>query len=97
MMNKITIALVAFSLSGCGVFQDHIQPIKTEYKVVIPEDKYFTCDVTKLPDAKTLKMFTDAQVAQLINDLYRDVKICHNNMQGIKTYLQAAQDVLSKK
>lgn len=94
MKNKLLIILSCFSLSACFGSGQHIEPIKTEYKVVIPEEKYFQCDVTKLPNPKTL---TDQQVAQLINDLYKDLKLCHNNMAGIKTYLQAAQDVLQKK
>jgi hypothetical protein len=95
MMNKLLLILAAFSMTGCMGLGTHANtPTKTEYKVVMPESKYFTCDIVKLPDPKNL---TDAQIAQLINDLVKANKICHNNMDGIKTYLQAAQDVLEKR
>jgi hypothetical protein len=94
MMNKLLIVLASISLSGCFGIGQHVQPIKTEYKVVMPESKYFVCDVVKLPDPKKL---TDEEVSLLINDLVKANRICSNNMTGIKTYLQTAQDVLEKR
>ena len=40
---------------------------------------------------------TDAEVAQLINDLVKANKICANNMKAISQYLDAAEDVLEKR
>lgn len=95
MIKKLILILSAFSMTGCMGLSGHANtPTTTEYKVVMPESKYFTCDVVQLPDPKTL---TDAQIAQLINDLVKANRVCHNNMDAIHTYLQAAQDVLQKR
>jgi hypothetical protein len=76
--------------SGCGT--SHIPPVKTEYKVVMPEDKYFSgCDVIALPDPKTL---TNTQVAQLITDLVTTNRICHNNNEAIREFLEKAKTEL---
>ena len=91
MKNKLLIILSSFALSGCLGSGQHIQPIKTEYKVVMPESKYFTCNEVALPDPKTL---TDSQVALLINDLVKANKICHNNSVAIHDYLTSAQKEL---
>jgi hypothetical protein len=92
MKNKLLIALLALSLSACMGSGQHIQPIKTEYKVVMPEEKYFSgCDVVSLPDPSTL---TDVQVAMLINDLVKTNRICHNNNQAIHDYLTKAKKEL---
>jgi hypothetical protein len=81
-------------MTGCGV-HPHLQPTKTEYRVVMPEDKYFSgCDVVSLPDPATL---TNTQVAQLIVDLATVNKVCHNNNKAIHDYLIAAQKELAKK
>jgi hypothetical protein len=91
MIKKAILALAAFSmlgnLSACA--DRHITPVRTEYKVVMPEDKYFSgCDLVKLPDPTHM---TDAQVAALINDLVKVNRICHNNNAAIKDLLEAAK------
>jgi hypothetical protein len=95
MTNKLLLILAAFSMTAAACTKPDINtPTKIEYKVVMPESKYFTCDVVKLPNPKDL---TDAQVAQLINDLVKANRICKNNMDGIKTYLEAAQKILEER
>jgi hypothetical protein len=94
MMNKFLIALCGASITLSGCAHVPFTPTKTELKVVRPNEAYFTCDVVKLPDPDTLD---DAAVAQLINDLVKANKVCSNNMNAIKQYLDAAQDVLEKR
>ena len=92
MRNKLAIILSAFALSGCLGSGQHVQPIKTEYKVVMPESKYFTgCTIVQLPNPKHL---TDAQVSQLINDLVKMNRVCYNHNQAIHDYLVSAQKEL---
>ncbi len=95
MKNKLLIALAATSiaLSGCAT-KPPLVPTKIEYRVVMPEQAYFTCDKVQLPDPATL---TDAQVAQLINDLVKANRTCANNMNAIKQYLNAAEKVLEER
>lgn len=94
MKSKLLIVLSAFALTGCLGSGQHVQPIKTEYKVVMPEEKYFTCDEVNLPDPATMN---DAQVAQLINDLVKANRICHNNSQAIHDYLTKAKNELENR
>lgn len=92
-MNKLLIAVgAALSLGACA--HGPLIPTKTELKVVRPDAAYFTCDKVELPNPDTL---TDVQVAQLINDLVKANKTCANNMNAIKQYLDAAEDVLEKR
>jgi uncharacterized protein YcfL len=94
MINKLLLIFSAFAMTGCASTA-HIQPIKTEYKVVMPEDQYFQgCDIVKIPNPKTL---TNQQVAQLINDLVKVNKVCHNNTVAIHNYLETAQKELNKR
>lgn len=94
MRNKLLIILSALTLGGCLGSGQHVQPIKTEYKVVMPESKYFICDEVPLPDPKTL---TNTQIAQLINDLVKAIKICHNNSVATHDYLVNAQKELESR
>jgi hypothetical protein len=94
MKNKLLLILAAFAITGGCAGTPHITPTKTEYKVVIPEAKYFTCDEVALPDPKAL---TDSQVALLINDLVKANKICHNNSVAIHDYLNAAKKELESR
>jgi hypothetical protein len=90
MTSKILIAAAAaFMVTACG--HKPLIPTRTELKVVRPDPAYFTCDKVQLPDPETL---TDVQVAQLINDLVKANETCANNMNAIKQYLDAAEDVL---
>ena len=91
MRSKILGAIIAVLLvSGCATHS--IPPVVTHYKVVMPEDKYFSgCDLVTLPDPKTLN---DVQVAQLINDLVKVNRVCYNNTNAIYDLLKAAQKEL---
>lgn len=90
---KLLLILAAFCMSSCGT--PHIQPIATKYMVIMPEDQYFHgCDIVKMPNPKTLD---NTQVAQLINDLVKVNKVCHNNNQAIHDYLVKAQQELDKR
>ena len=92
---KIAIALASLAaLSGCFGRDERPQLIKTEYTVVMPDDAYFTCEKVNLPDPDTLK---DTQVAQLINDLVKANRVCHNNSVAIKTYLDKAKTTLEER
>lgn len=93
---KIALAVVLMaSLSGCfGIGEDRPQPIRTEYKVVMPEEKYFECNRVALPNPDTL---SNTQIAELINDLVSANRVCANNMEGIHRYLEAAQQVLEER
>lgn len=94
MINKLLIILGAFCLTGCMGSGEHINPIQTKYEVVMPENTYFQgCDIVKLPDPKTL---TNTEIAQLIADLVKTNRICHNNNQAIHDFLVAAQQQLDK-
>lgn len=95
MKNKLMVVATSFMLSGCfGMGHKPLTPTKIEYKVVKPEEAYFTCEKVELPNPANL---TDAQIAKLINDLVKANRTCANNMNAIKQYLNAAQDVLEKR
>jgi hypothetical protein len=79
-------------LAGCN--GRAYQPIKTEYKVVKPDESMYVCNVSQLPDPSTL---TDVQVAALINDLYANASICKNNMEAIHKYLDTAEKIFQSK
>lgn len=87
---KILALLVAASMTTACATKT-LEPVRTEYKVVVPEESYFVCDRVALPDPNTM---TDSQIASLINDLVRANKVCYNNMNAIKQYLKAAKDIL---
>lgn len=93
-MNKLLIALCAGALSLSACAHKPLPPTQTELVVARPDAAYFTCDKVTLPDPETL---TDAQVALLVNDLVKANRICANNMNAIKQYLDAAEDVLEKR
>ena len=91
MKNKLLLILAAFSmtLASCEHGPDVNTPTKIEYKVVMPEDKYFDCPVVALPDPATL---TDAEVALLINDLVKTNRLCHNNAAATQEFLLKAKE-----
>lgn len=89
MRSKIWIIAAALALSNCA--GTSFIPVKTEYKLIKPDEKYLQCDLTKtLPDAASL---TDAQVAQLLNDVYADNRTCYNNIQSLKQFYSAADQI----
>lgn len=89
MRSKIWIIAASLALSACGT--TGFIPVRTEYKLIKPDEKYLECDLTKtLPAADKL---TDTQVANLINDLYSDNKICHNNMIALKQFYENADQI----
>jgi hypothetical protein len=95
MKSKMIVALVGLAmLSACKTFNEKPPIIRTEYKVVTPDEAYYTCDKVMLPDPDTL---TDARVAQLINDLVKANRVCHNNMNAIKKYLDEAKKTLESR
>lgn len=95
MNNKLILVLsaVSLSLSACGG-KKPITPTKTEYRVVMPESKYFNCKEVPLPDPENL---SDVQVSMLINDLVLMNRLCANNSSAIKEYLEKAKEELEKR
>ena len=90
---KILGALLGLSLlAGCST--DPQVVIKTEYRVVKPEQSYYQCDVVNLPNPETL---TDIQIAALINDLVKANKVCKNSLDAIKQYIDSAEKILEEK
>ena len=97
MKNRISkivlIGAMALSLSACFGRGEPLTPTRIEYRVARPEVAYFSCERVNLPNPDTM---TDAQVAELINELVRANRTCANNMNAIKQYLDAAEQILER-
>lgn len=95
MKSKNMLALV-LPLALCACFGSNPRPVvtKTEYKVVEIDDKYFECNKVQLPNPDTLD---DERVAKLIADLVAANRICGNNMNAIKVYIEAAKKVIEER
>jgi hypothetical protein len=94
MMKSKAIVAIALSLMLSACFGRGETVVSTQYKVVKPEAAYFTCERVQLPNPDTLD---DAAVAELINRLVKANRTCANNMNAIKQYLDAAEQVLEER
>jgi hypothetical protein len=83
-MRTAAVLAAALLLGACA--SDDIVISTTKYRVVIPEESMFTCDVVeRFPDSRTL---TDLQVARLLVDLHQNNIRCRNSMQAIRDFLE---------
>lgn len=82
------IAGACITLGGCAAgfgTRTIIEKQYTQYNV--PEEKFECKVIASFPKPKGV---TDRQVADLINQLYRDNKQCYFSMQSLKAYLRKA-------
>jgi len=90
MRTKFLLPLILM-LSACG---GGFIPVRTEYRIVKPDQAMYRCETVVLPDPSTL---TDVQVASLLNDLYANNRVCRNNMEAIQKFLETAEKILAQK
>ena len=81
---RIAVTLGALVLvSACA--SDPAVVTSTKYRVVIPDESMFACDVvSQFPEARTL---TDLQVARLIVELHQNNVRCRNSVVAIRQFL----------
>lgn len=82
---RVAVALGALILlSACA--SDPVVVTSTKYRVVIPDESMFACDVvSQFPEARTL---TDLQVARLLVELHQNNVRCRNSIVAIRQFLE---------
>ena len=80
---KKLIVLAALFLAGCNTAQS-VPVIVTEYKIIKPDDSFYSCQKPKLPKVEGL---TDRQVSDLLYRYEQNIKICAKNLVDIKTFM----------
>jgi len=91
-MKKTLLALLL--LTSCANETTPVVVTTTKHVVIMPNDKLFECPTVKMfPDSKTL---TDAQVAKLIVELYKNNQFCKNNIEAVKSFLIKAKETVEK-
>lgn len=88
-MKKILILAAALGLAACNP-NDPASLITTyKYIVVHPDEAQYYCPVLKtFPKWQTL---TDAQVARIIGDLYKNNITCKTSIESIRKFLNDAE------
>ncbi len=88
-MKKILLIAAALGLTACNP-NDPASLITTyKYVVVHPAEAQFTCPVLKnFPAWRTL---TEAQVARVIAELYKNNITCKSSIESIRKFLDDAQ------
>ncbi len=90
MKNFLIACGLALFLAGCQTTQNLV--VEKMYVPQVPEE-FWNCPVVKkYPQVKTL---TDRQVAELINVLANNNRICSNNMNAVRNYLIRAGKISS--
>ena len=89
---KMLLVASALLLSSCA--GTSFIPTKTVAKFIKPEDTYLHCDlIGTMPDYRTLK---DTEVAELLNQLYADNKVCKNNMDALKQFYSIGDQIFKQ-
>jgi uncharacterized lipoprotein YajG len=89
MFKVIPIVFAVLLLAGCQTTQT---VVKTKLTVVMPDSALYNCPVIKnLPNTNGL---TDAKVARLILELYKNNITCANSIEAIQKFLEEAQKTI---
>jgi hypothetical protein len=88
-MKKILLLAAVLGLAACNP-NDPASLITTyKYVVVHPDEAMYTCPVLKtFPKWNTL---TDAQVARVIGELYKNNITCKSSIESIRKFLDDAE------
>ncbi len=91
-MKLLLIPLIALGLIGCAKKSPNL--IKEKIVVLQVPESYYNCPTVKsFPNPDKL---TDIQVARLIVTLYQNNQTCKNSLEGIKKFIQEAEQITSK-
>lgn len=91
-MKQFVIIAALLTLSACATAPPPV--VVHDNVVIIPPDALFRCpQLAKIPDPNTL---TDIQVADMINHLDADNRICRDSLLAIKKYLENAKGITQK-
>jgi hypothetical protein len=86
MKKMILAACLALSLGGCVATSGQVDIQTHAYKVVMPPATLLRCDLVVLPP----NFKNNKEVANEIVKLWKRNQYCHNNMEGVKTFLNNA-------
>lgn len=91
-MKKYLLLAFALFLAGCNDQQQVITTYK--YMVVHPDEAMYQCPVLKeFPNWKTL---TDAQVAKVVIQLYKNNLTCKSSLEAIKQFIDTEEKRLQE-
>jgi hypothetical protein len=66
----------------------------TKYQVIIPDNSLYNCPtVRSFPNPNNL---TDAEVARVIVELYKNNQICKNSIDAVKKFLEQSKATIER-
>ncbi len=98
-MKKILVIAFALALAGCATMQAPPPPPQvitvTKMAVVMPDERMYQCPILRsFPNHHIL---TDLQVAKLLQELYKNNKVCHNSIVTLKKFMNNSKATIEKK
>jgi type IV pilus biogenesis protein CpaD/CtpE len=94
-MKKILLIAAVLGLAACNSNDPASLVTTYKYIVVHPDEAMFTCPILKtFPKWNTL---TDAQVARVIGELYKNNITCKSSIESIRKFLDDADVGLNTK